>query len=138
MEAKHETLERIEEFVQAISEPSSEGLSAPLEPWGFRKMIATPNSAVANKQHEAGSLFLGGRLGELYLKALDSLETDPAFENLARADSGMARSRAKARVTFSSHGQRLGRCRVNRRAERVSRPTRAKTRRRRVLVVTIC
>ena len=39
-----------------------------------------------------------------------------------QAGSGMARSRAKARVTFSSHGQRLGRCRVNRRAERVSRP----------------
>ena len=49
----------------------------------------------------------------------------------------MARSRAKARVTFSSHGQRLGRCRVNRRAERVSRSGKAKTRRRRVLVVTI-
>ena len=34
----------------------------------------------------------------------------------------MARSRARARVTFSSHGQCLGRCRVNRRAERMSRP----------------
>ena len=50
----------------------------------------------------------------------------------------MARSRAKARLTFSSHGQPLGRCRVNRRADRVSRPTREKNRRRRVLVVTIC
>ena len=50
----------------------------------------------------------------------------------------MTRSRAKARLTCSSHGQSLGRCRVNRRAERVSRPTRAKTRRLSVLVVTIC
>ena len=33
-------------------------------------------------------------------------------------------------------GQRCGRCRVRRRAERVSRPARAKNRRRRVLVVT--
>ena len=55
-----------------------------------------------------------------------------------QAGSGRARSRAKARVTFSSHGQRLGRCKVRRRAERVIRPTRAKNRRRRVLVVTIC
>ena len=34
----------------------------------------------------------------------------------------MARSRARARLNFSSQGQRCGRCRVSRRAERVSRP----------------
>ena len=51
--------------------------------------------------------------------------------------SGMARSRAKARVNWDSQGQRRGRCRVRRRAERVIRPTRAKTRRLRVLVVTV-
>ena len=49
----------------------------------------------------------------------------------------MARSRARARLNCSSHGQRRGRCRVNRRAERVIRPAKAKTRRLRVLVVTI-
>ena len=38
-----------------------------------------------------------------------------------QAGSGMARSRSKARLTFSPHGQRWGRCRVNRRADRVSR-----------------
>ena len=85
MKAKRETLERIEEFARAMVELSSEEISAWQEPWGFRKMIAVPNAAVADEQHEA-SLFLGGRAGELYLKALDSLETDPAFENLARAD----------------------------------------------------
>ena len=51
--------------------------------------------------------------------------------------SGMARNRARARLTFSCHGQLLGRWRVSRRAERVIRPARAKTLRRRVLVVTI-
>ena len=58
-------------------------------------------------------------------------------EGCRQAGSGMARSRARARLNFSSHGQCLGRCRVIRRAERVSRPARAKNRRRRVLVVTI-
>ena len=55
-----------------------------------------------------------------------------------QAGSGMARSRAKARLACSSHGQRLGRCRVRRRAVRVSRLAREKNRRWRVLVVTIC
>ena len=41
----------------------------------------------------------------------------------------MARSRARARLNFSSQGQSCGRCRVRRRAERVIRPARAKTRR---------
>ena len=41
----------------------------------------------------------------------------------------MARSRVRARLNWVSQGQRCGRCRVRRRAERVSRPARAKTRR---------
>ena len=55
-----------------------------------------------------------------------------------QAGSGMARSRARARLNCFSQGRRRGRCRVNRRAERVIRPAKAKTRRLRVLVVTIC
>ena len=51
-----------------------------------------------------------------------------------QAGSGMARSRARARLNWVSQGQRCGRCRVRRRAERVRRPARAKTRRLRVLV----
>ena len=51
---------------------------------------------------------------------------------------GMARSRARARLNWASQGQRWGRCRVRRRAERVMRPAREKKRRLRVLVVTIC
>ena len=50
----------------------------------------------------------------------------------------MARSRARARLNWVSQGQRWGRCRVRRRAERVIRPAREKNRRRRVLVVTTC
>ena len=53
-----------------------------------------------------------------------------------QAGSGMARSRARAR-NWVSQGQRCGRCRVIRRAERVRRPARAKTRRLRVLVVLL-
>ena len=58
-------------------------------------------------------------------------------DGAVRPGVGMARSRAKARLNFSAQGQRSGRCRVNRRAERVSRPAREKNRRRRVLVVAI-
>ena len=54
-----------------------------------------------------------------------------------QAGNGMARSRARARLNCSSQGQRRGRCKVRRRAERVIRPTRAKTRRLRVLVIRV-
>ena len=54
-----------------------------------------------------------------------------------QAGNGMACSWAKARVNRISQGQRRGRCKVRRRAERVIRPTRAKTRRLRVLVITV-
>ena len=55
-----------------------------------------------------------------------------------QAGSGRARNRARARSNWASQGQRCGRCRVRRRAERVIRPAREKNRRRRVLVVTTC
>ncbi len=54
-----------------------------------------------------------------------------------QAGSGIARSRARARLNWVSQGQRSGRCRVRRRAA-LSRPAREKNRRRRVLVVAIC
>ena len=43
-----------------------------------------------------------------------------------QAGSGIARSRASAAASCPAQGQRLGRCRVQRRAEWVSRPARAK------------
>ena len=52
--------------------------------------------------------------------------------------SGRARSRARALLNWFSQGQLWGRCRVRRRALRVSRPAREQKRRRRVLVVTSC
>ena len=51
---------------------------------------------------------------------------------------GSARNRARARLNWFSQGQPWGRCRVRRRAERVSRPAIEQKRRRRVLVVTSC
>ena len=59
-------------------------------------------------------------------------------EGCRQAGDGIACRRARARLTFSAQGQRSGRCRVNRRAERMSRRAREKNRRRRVLVVTSC
>ena len=54
-----------------------------------------------------------------------------------QAGNRMTRSRARARLNCSSQGQRRGRCKVRRRAERVIRPAKAKTRRLRVLVVRV-
>ena len=52
--------------------------------------------------------------------------------------SGRTRNRAKALLNWFCQGQPWGRCRVRRRALRVSRPAREKQRRRRVLVVASC
>ena len=60
-----------------------------------------------------------------------------AADGRRQAGSEMARNRARARLNWVSQGQRWGRCKVRRCAERVSRPAREKKRRRRVLVVTI-
>src|SRR5450759_508079 len=54
-----------------------------------------------------------------------------------QASSGIARRRARAAANSAAQGQRAGRWSVSRRALRVSRPARANSRRRRVLVVTI-
>ena len=45
-----------------------------------------------------------------------------------QAGSGKDRSLARARLNWASQGQRRGRCKVRRRAERVSRPAREKNR----------
>ena len=58
-------------------------------------------------------------------------------ERCRQAESGIACRRARERLNFSTQGQRSGRCRINRRAERVSRPARKKNRRWMVLVVTV-
>ena len=58
------------------------------------------------------------------------------YQRCRQAGNGRARNRARARLNWFSQGQRWGRCKVRRRAERVSRPAIEKKRRRRVLVVT--
>ena len=55
-----------------------------------------------------------------------------------QAGNGRACNRVRASLNSASQGQRCGRCKVRRRAERVSRPAREKKRLRRVLVVTTC
>ena len=55
-----------------------------------------------------------------------------------QAGNGRDRNRARARLNWVSQGQCCGRCRVRRRADRVSRPAIEQKRRRRVLVVTTC
>ena len=86
MKPNRETIERIEEFAQVISESLDEAFSPEENPWGFRRFINISNSAVAGEDDEAGWVFLEGKAGQLYITALDSLESDPAFGNLARAD----------------------------------------------------
>ena len=63
---------------------------------------------------------------------MDGLGADGA----GRPEMAARRNRARASLNWFSQGQRWGRCKVRRRAERVSRPAREKKRRRRVLVVT--
>ena len=75
------------------------------------------------------------RLGSL----IDGSDLHRRRRQRCRQDgSGRARNRAGARLNWAFQGQRWGRCKVRRRAERVSRPARKKKRRRRVLVVTSC
>ena len=86
MKPNRETIERIEEFAQVISESLGEAFSPEENPRGFRRFINISNSAVAGEDDEVGWVFLEGKAGQLYITALDSIESDPAFGNLARAD----------------------------------------------------
>ena len=62
----------------------------------------------------------------------------PSVGRMAGQRAGCRRQagNGRARLNWVSQGQRWGRCKVRRRAERVSRPAIEKKRRRRVLVVT--
>ena len=84
------------------------------------------------------------RVGEIFDRLVDEGEDGGPVagatlrERHGQEGSGRVRNRVRAPVNWSSQGQRRGKCRVRRRAERVSRPAREKNRRRRVLVVTTC
>ena len=108
---------------------------------GLQALLGAPMAAYSGCGERDGGIGHGKRRWRTGL-ARDCGDVGLAGGSVAdgrrQAGSGMARSRARARLNCSSQGQRRGRCRVNRRAERVIRPAKAKTRRLRVLVVTIC
>ena len=108
---------------------------------GLQALLGAPMAAYSGCGERDGGIGHGKRRSRTGLARVCGdvgLAGGSVADGRRQAGSGMARSRARARLNCSSQGQRRGRCRVNRRAERVIRPTKAKTRRLRVLVVTIC
>ena len=108
---------------------------------GLQALLGAPMAAYSGCGEPDGGIGHGKRRSRTGLARVCGdvgLAGGSVADGRRQAGSGMARSRARARLNCSSQGQRRGRCRVNRRAERVIRPAKAKTRRLRVLVVTIC
>ena len=108
---------------------------------GLQALLGGPMAAYSGCGERDGGIGHGKRRSRTELVRVCGdvgLAGGSVADGCRQAGSGMARSRARARLNCSSQGQRRGRCRVNRRAERVIRPAKAKTRRLRVLVVTIC
>ena len=108
---------------------------------GLQAFLGAPMAACSGCGERDGGIGHGKRRSRTGLARVCGdvgLAGGSVADGRRQAGSGMARSRARARLNCSSQGQRRGRCRVNRRAERVIRPAKAKNRRRRVLVVTIC
>ena len=108
---------------------------------GLQALLGAPMAAYSGCGEPDGGIGHGKRRSRTGLARVCGdvgLAGGSVADGLRQAGSGMARSWARARLNWVSQGQRRGRCKVRRRAERVIRPTRAKTRRLRVLVVTIC
>ena len=108
---------------------------------GLQALLGAPMAAYSGCGERDGGIGHGKRRSRTGLARVCrdvGLAGGSVADGRRQAGSGMARSRARARLNCSSQGQRRGRCRVNRRAERVIRPAKVKTRRLRVLVVTIC
>ena len=108
---------------------------------GLQALLGAPMAAYSGCGERDGGIGHGKRRSRTGLARVCGdvgLAGGSVADGRRQAGSGLARSRARARLNCSSQGQRRGRCRVNRRAERVIRPAKAKTRRLRVLVVTIC
>ena len=108
---------------------------------GLQALLGAPMAAYSGCGERDGGIGHGKRRSRTGLARVCGdvgLAGGSVADGRRQAGSGMARSRARARLNCSSQGQGRGRCRVNRRAERVTRPAKAKTRRLRVLVVTIC
>ena len=108
---------------------------------GLQAFLGAPMAAYSGCGERDGGIGHGKRRSRTVLARVCGdvgLAGGSVADGRRQAGSGMARSRARARLNCSSQGRRRGRCRVNRRAERVIRPAKAKTRRLRVLVVTVC
>ena len=108
---------------------------------GLQALLGAPMAAYSGCGERDGGIGHGKRRSRTGLARVCrdvGLAGGSVADGRRQVGSGMARSRARARLNCSSQGQRRGRCRVNRRAERVIRPAKAKTRRLSVLVVTIC
>ena len=108
---------------------------------GLQALLGAPMAAYSGCGERDGGIGHGKRRSRTGLARVCGdvgLAGGSVADGRRQAGSGMARSRARARLNCSSQGQRRGRCRVNRRAERVIRPAKAKTRRLRVLVVRLC
>ena len=103
-------------------------LGAPMAVLGSGAGAGSAGQHAGEDNREPGRCDSVGRLGSL----VDVVRR----RRCRQAGNGRARNRARARVNWVSQGQPCGRCKVRRRAERVSRPAREKKRRRRVLVVT--
>ena len=90
----------------------------------------SPGGAGASSRRSArlgGAEGAGARVREACAGMLvRASDPGPALWAGRQAGSGSARSRASAAVHWAAQGQRFGRCRVQRRAEWVSRPARAK------------
>ena len=104
---------------------------------GLQALLGVPMAACSGCGEGDGGIGHGKRRSRTGMARVGG-DVQSVADGRRQAGSGMARNRARARVNWVSQGQRCGRCRVRRRAERVIRPAREKNRRRRVLVVTIC
>ena len=108
---------------------------------GLQALLGAPMAAYSSCGEGDGGIGHGKRRSRTGLARVCGdvgLAGGSVADGRRQAGSGMARSRARARLNCSSQGQRRGRCRVNGSAERVIRPAKAKTRRLRVLVVRMC
>ena len=91
---------------------------------GLQALLGAPMAAYSGCGEGDGGIGHGKRRSRTGLARVYGdvgLAGGSVADGRRQAGNGMARSRARARLNCSSQGQRRGRCRVNRRAERVRR-----------------
>ena len=109
---------------------------------GLQALLGAPMAACSGCGERDGRIGHGKRRSRTGMARVWGAFSWPDDGSVAggrrQAGSGMLAAGSGARLNWVSQGQRWGRCRVRRRAERVSRPASPKKRRLRVSVVTIC